>query len=192
MSEELTGRALKSMGMSRFSKEAARRGSDRTGTRSCVQKGQLSPQARTDRAVHSVVAGADHALACRSVHVVNTALALEVRRGSGLRVAGGADHRLRRQMHQIGDTLQVDGNGATLQDATLRRGCDITWDLREKGVNKEEITTGRCSILKQTKTLRQRAQATCRLREMAEYFSRNSDSKYARNGKDEESASTTS
>ena len=50
---ELTGGALKSMGMSRCSKEAARRGSDRTGTRSCVQKGQWSPQEWTDRARHS-------------------------------------------------------------------------------------------------------------------------------------------
>ena len=38
------------MGMSRCSKEAARRGSDRTGTRSCVQR---SPQEWTDRARHS-------------------------------------------------------------------------------------------------------------------------------------------
>ena len=40
LSEELAGGALKSMEMLRCSKEAARRGSDRTGTRSCVQKGQ--------------------------------------------------------------------------------------------------------------------------------------------------------
>ena len=45
----------------------------------------------------------------------------EVHRGRGLRVAGGADDRLRRQMHQIGDTLQVDGKRATLQDATRER-----------------------------------------------------------------------
>ena len=64
------------------------------------------------------------ALACRSLHVANTAQVLEVeevQRGWGLRVAGGADHRLRRQMHQIGDKLQVDGNGATWQDATRER-----------------------------------------------------------------------
>ena len=53
LSEELAGGALKSMGMSRCSKEAARRGSDRTGTRSCVQKGQWSPQEWIDRARHS-------------------------------------------------------------------------------------------------------------------------------------------
>ena len=53
LSEEFAGRALKSMGMSRCSKEAARRGSDRTGTRSCVQKGQWSPGAWTDRAKYS-------------------------------------------------------------------------------------------------------------------------------------------
>ena len=56
--------------------------------------------------------------------MVNAAQVLEVdevQRGRGLRVAGGADHRLRRQMHQIGDALQVDGNGATLQDATRER-----------------------------------------------------------------------
>ena len=53
LSEELAGGALKSMGMSRCSKEAARRGSDRTGTRSCVQKGHWSPQEWTDRAKHS-------------------------------------------------------------------------------------------------------------------------------------------
>ena len=44
--------------------------------------------------------------------MANTAQVLEVeehQRGRGLRIAGGADHRLRRQMHQIGDTLQVDG-----------------------------------------------------------------------------------
>ena len=53
--------------------------------------------------------------------MANTAHVLEVeevQRRKGLEIAGGADHRLRRQMHQIGDTLQVDGNGATLQDAT--------------------------------------------------------------------------
>ena len=53
LSEELAEGALKSMGMSRCSKEAARRWSDRTGTRSCVQKGQWSPQEWTDRAKHS-------------------------------------------------------------------------------------------------------------------------------------------
>ena len=53
LSEEFAGSALKTMGMSRCSKEAARRGSDRTGTTSCVQKGQWSPQAWTDRAKHS-------------------------------------------------------------------------------------------------------------------------------------------
>ena len=50
LSEELAGGTLKSMGMPRCSKEAARRGSDRMGTRSCVQKGQWSPQEWTDRA----------------------------------------------------------------------------------------------------------------------------------------------
>ena len=56
LSEELAGGALKSMEMLRCSnrEEAARRGSDRTGTRSCVQKGQWSPQAWTDRAKHSL------------------------------------------------------------------------------------------------------------------------------------------
>ena len=53
MSEEFSGSALKSMGMLRCSKEAARRRSNRTGTRSCVQKVQWSPQAWTDRAKHS-------------------------------------------------------------------------------------------------------------------------------------------
>ena len=53
-SAELAGGALKSMGMSRCSaKEAARRGSDRTGTRSCLQKGQRSPQEWTEWARHS-------------------------------------------------------------------------------------------------------------------------------------------
>ena len=37
LSEELAGGALKSMEMLRCSKETARRGLDRTGTRSCVQ-----------------------------------------------------------------------------------------------------------------------------------------------------------
>ena len=45
----------------------------------------------------------------------------EVQRRRGLRVAGGANHRLRRQMHQIGDTLQVGGKRETLQDATRER-----------------------------------------------------------------------
>ena len=53
LSEELAGSALKSMGMSRCWREAARRGSERTGTRSCVQKGQWSPQEWTDRTKHS-------------------------------------------------------------------------------------------------------------------------------------------
>ena len=44
---------LVEMGMSRCSKEAARRGSDRTGTRSCVQKEQWSPQEWADRAKQS-------------------------------------------------------------------------------------------------------------------------------------------
>ena len=51
--EELAGSALKSMGMSRCSNEAAKRGSERTGSRSCVQNGQWSPQEWTDRAKHS-------------------------------------------------------------------------------------------------------------------------------------------
>ena len=57
--------------------------------------------------------------------MVNTAQVLEVEEVQGrrgLRIAGGADDRLRRQMHQIGDTLQVDGKRATLQDATRERG----------------------------------------------------------------------
>ena len=56
--------------------------------------------------------------------MANTAQVLEVeevQRRRGLRVAGGADHRLRRQMHQIGDTLQVDGKRAALQDAARER-----------------------------------------------------------------------
>ena len=63
-------------------------------------------------------------LACRSLHVANTAQVLEVdevQGRRGVRIAGGADDRLRRQMHQIGDTLQVDGKRATLQDATRER-----------------------------------------------------------------------
>ena len=47
---------------------------------------------------------------------------------------GGADHRLRRQMHQIGDALQVDGNGATLQ---ARRGEVSATD--EAGRGREHI-----------------------------------------------------
>ena len=45
LSDELAGGALKSMKMLRCSKEVARRGLDRTGTRSCEQKGHWSPQA---------------------------------------------------------------------------------------------------------------------------------------------------
>ena len=37
-----------------------------------------------------------------------------------MRIAGGADDRVRREM-QIGDTLQVDGKRITLQDATRER-----------------------------------------------------------------------
>ena len=69
--------------------------------------------------------GTDHANACRSLHVANTAQVLEVeevQRGRGLRVAGGADHRLRRQMHQIDYTLQVDGKRATFARCNERRG----------------------------------------------------------------------
>ena len=62
----------------------------------------------------------NHALACRSLHIANTTQVLEVEEVQGrrgLRIVGGANDRLRRQMHQIGDTLQVDGKRATLQDA---------------------------------------------------------------------------
>ena len=45
----------------------------------------------------------------------------EVQKRRGLRVAGGADDKLRRQMHQIGDTLQMDGKRATVQDAARER-----------------------------------------------------------------------
>ena len=44
----------------------------------------------------------------------------EVQGRRGLRIAGGADDRVRREM-QIGDTLQVDGKRTTLQDATRER-----------------------------------------------------------------------
>ena len=53
LSDEFAGGALKSMGMSRCTREAATRGSDRMGAKSCVQKGQRSPQECTDRAKHS-------------------------------------------------------------------------------------------------------------------------------------------
>ena len=49
---ERIGRGRVGMEMLKCSKEAVRRGSDR-GTRSCVQKGQWSPQAWTDRANQS-------------------------------------------------------------------------------------------------------------------------------------------
>ena len=60
------------------------------------------------------------------LHLTNTVQVLEVeevQRGRGLRVVGGADDRLRRQMHQIGDTLQVDGKRATLQDAEAEKAA---------------------------------------------------------------------
>ena len=50
LSAEFAAGALKSVGMLRCSKEATTRGSDRKGMRSCVQKGQRSPQEWTDRA----------------------------------------------------------------------------------------------------------------------------------------------
>ena len=71
----------------------------------------------------------------------------EVQKGRGLRVAGGADHRLRRQMHQIGDTLHV-GSGATLQDATRerpRRGEVPVTD--EEGRDKEHIDLGEDKVV---------------------------------------------
>ena len=84
----------------------------------------LTATGKTEGRSESLRRGTDHALACRSLHVANTAQVLEVeevQRRIGLRVAGGADHRLGRQMHQIGDTLQVGGKRATLQDATRER-----------------------------------------------------------------------
>ena len=45
----------------------------------------------------------------------------EVNRGRGLSAANGADHGLGRVVDQIGNALQVDGNGAALQDATRER-----------------------------------------------------------------------
>ena len=82
----------------------------------------LTATRKTEGRSKSLRRGKDHALACRSLHVANTTQEVEeVQRRRGLRVAGSANHRLRRQMHQIGDTLQVDGKRATLQDATRER-----------------------------------------------------------------------
>ena len=56
--------------------------------------------------------------------MVNAAQVLEVeevQRGRGLRVAGGADHLLRRVDH-ISGALEVDGDGAALQNAMRERG----------------------------------------------------------------------
>ena len=95
------------------------------------------------------------------LHLTNTAQVLEVeevQRGRGLRVAGGADDRLRRQMHQIGDTLQVDGKRATLQDAEAEKAAkseltetSTAAGLRhhlepegESGKERKEITIGPC------------------------------------------------
>ena len=100
-----------------------------TGRRSCVQKGQRS---RQELAVHMLSATVD---ATRRSQIkgwkrsctrqkepprggYNTsAESGESPRGGRLCIAGGADHRLGRLMHQIGDPLEMNWDVAALQNS---------------------------------------------------------------------------
>ena len=79
----------------------------------------------------------------RSANAVKTAEVLiveEVHSGGRLCVAGGADHRLRGLMHQVGDALEVNRKVTTLQSAERkgRRGGEVPV-ANEAGRDREQV-----------------------------------------------------
>ena len=84
----------------------------------------------------------DHALACRNLHVVNATEALKMEEvgGGRLCVAGGADHRLRRLVRQVGNALELDWKITTLQETAREwaRSGEMSFTV-ETGKNGKQV-----------------------------------------------------
>ena len=98
--------------------------------------------------------------------MTNTTEVLKVEEvhGGGRNVRG-ADHRLRKQVHQAGDALQVDGNGTALQDAAREgpRGGEVPV-TDEAGRDGEQV-----DIRERHRVVRETVRTVLRVRQVDRY-----------------------